>query len=282
VASVTGVQYDKQTSVNNMVFGVPAAPRSVFSYDAATTSYRFKVDDYTLAVAQQANQDESTTFTPADITEDNATSTTAVVMRPYFGQGATSTLIRSKVGAANPDIALIYTSFGSFQYLQYYRDSTNAYDYRPFAYGIVTPAASVPTTGTATYSGRVMGRAVDASGYAVLGARTYELSGTITLTVDYASRTVTGSIVMTGHWIVSGQPYPEPDVSLGPITLTPASALTTLSRFSGSATGGGGFEGFLAGPGGEELGLTVQAVVADPRDPSRVQRVALSGAALRH
>jgi len=67
-------------------------------------------------------------------------------------------------------------------------------NYSAYVYGYETPAASLPSVGTVTYIGRVDGRVFYDS-----GATTYAyVSGTATVRVDFAARTVTGQLTSMG------------------------------------------------------------------------------------
>ena len=63
-----------------------------------------------------------------------------------------------------------------------------------YVYGYETPAASLPSTGTVTYTGRVVGRVFYTLGPTFANV----VSGTATVRVDFAARTVTGELTGMG------------------------------------------------------------------------------------
>lgn len=145
---------------------------------------------------------------------------------------------------------LSWTTYGTW-----YSSSFPTRNYGAFVTGYKTPAGSVPTTGTATYTGSAQGRVFypDAGGQNGVGL-TY-VSGNASLQANFGSGSITGSLTnMTNG---SG---PWNSVSLlgaisgGNFTGTTAatSAPGTLGSLRISATGT--FAGLFFGPVAQELG----------------------------
>lgn len=93
-----------------------------------------------------------------------------------------------KIGPSNTELALTYTSFGSF-----FRTDGNV-QYRDFLlYGIKTqPNLLAGRTGTGSYAGVVLGAAASLSG------RFYDLSGTSHFEIDFSAQRYTGALDLTG------------------------------------------------------------------------------------
>ena len=151
---------------------------------------------------------------------------------------------------------LSWTTYGTW-----YSSSSQTRNYGEFVTGYTTPAGSVPTTGTATYTGSAQGRVFypDAGGPNGVG-HTYVL-GDASLQANFGSGSITGSLtnMTNGSGWTHGQ-GPWNSVSLlgaisgGNFTGTTAatSAPGTLGSLRGSATGT--FAGLFFGPIAQELG----------------------------
>lgn len=115
---------------------------------------------------------------------------------------------------------------GTYQYVTVYDQSYTSggvvYDSRGVG-GVVTRAADVPTTGTATYMG-------DAQGQVVTGTQGFDLArGTSTVSADFGARTV--NVTMTG--------FTATDQTTGNATTAP---IDTISA-NGMTIAGNGFSG---------------------------------------
>lgn len=134
-------------------------------------------------------------------------------------------------------------------------------NYSAYVYGYETPAASLPTTGAATYSGRVSGRVFYPGATGGLSIA-YYLFGTATVRVDFAARTVTGQL--SNMRIFDGlDHYPWNAASIsaslpaGSAQFTGTTATTSASSFSSdlSAAATGTVAARFYGATGQELGL---------------------------
>ncbi len=128
-----------------------------------------------------------------------------------------------------------------------------------FVTGYETPAGSVPTTGTAAYTGHASGKTYHPQAGEVNGVASWDLTGDATLKADFSSGIITGSLIMFSNadWY---DPVPWNSVSLvGAISggqFTGTSAVTSvpdsIASLSGSAKGT--FAGMFFGPTAQELG----------------------------
>ena len=116
------------------------------------------------------------------------------------------------------------------------------------AFGSPTPTAAIPASGSATYRGRVNGTAdlvyIDGLGGGSFFAGT---PGTITLTVDFAARTVTGTLEVSVDY--------EPITYRAPFSANTfqADADTWSGLFETSESGFNEFKVRLTGPAANEL-----------------------------
>jgi hypothetical protein len=115
------------------------------------------------------------------------------------------------------------------------------------SFGFLTPDSAMPTTGLATYTGRMDGR------YSASLATNQILNGSFQLTADFAAATVTGAFT---NVTLEGVNFRDINVSssissnnfLGTVTTAPAVAGQIGPDMSGSIRGG------FYGPSAEEVG----------------------------
>jgi hypothetical protein len=141
-----------------------------------------------------------------------------------------------------------------------------------FVYGYQTPPASVPNTGSATYSGTG-----NVSGFAAIqGATTpaglSDIAGDGSLTANFATGAITGSLTnMTATPVSGGATIPWNSVALsGSISTVVNNGVSSGNTFNGTtavssapgnaaslpATATGAFSGGFYGPSANEVGLT--------------------------
>ena len=148
---------------------------------------------------------------------------------------------------------LSWTTYGLWNSYEYGDSMPHAVS--AFVTGYKTPTGAVPTTGTATYNGSVVGQVMYGREGAYLGIAQDWLSGDATLQADFGSGDISGNLTNMfgpgGAW--------NPVSLLGAITggnFTGTTAVTstpgTEGSMSGSATGT--FAGMFFGPVGQELG----------------------------
>ena len=102
-----------------------------------------------------------------------------------------------------------------------------------FAIGQLTPAAAIPTTGSATYAGSTIGAMIN-------GTTSALLTGSVNLTANFNSMSVNGSMVLNS-W-ATGAPAAFANLTLGPAPISAGnggsySGPLNGSGFTGSASG---------------------------------------------
>lgn len=231
-----------------------------FSYDAASGTYTV------------AGPGSSASFTAA-----NATSATgyAAAFAKTTGTVTDTLMLYGNVPAtapsATPPVQLSYASFGYWSHTDTAAVQTqDTY----FVFGYPTAASAVPTTGTATYQGTVSATALQ---YGAAAAMLVPLSGTTSLTANFASQTVSTNINLT---ILNGATYAA---FTGTGTISANQFAGTLASTNTQFTGGA-FTGGFFGPAAQETGLTFQATFHNP-DPYagasvNPANIAISGAAV--
>jgi len=134
-----------------------------------------------------------------------------------------------------------------------------------YSFGYETPGSAMPTTGTGQFAGLATGNVFQTNGSTVIGT---EVDGTASLSVNFSSGQVTGSLTQMKQWDGTAfnsqqtNTLPWNDVSLNASiapgtnkfsgTAAATSAPATSFSMSGSATGH--FDGALYGPAAQNLG----------------------------
>lgn len=103
------------------------------------------------------------------------------------------TVLLAKTGSENTTLALTYASFGSLA--TSYRSGVNTYDYTNyFTYGLPTPHnLLLGQTGKAHYGGILIGGGANRN-----TGDTYDLNGTSTFDIDFASQTLSAALSVYG------------------------------------------------------------------------------------
>jgi hypothetical protein len=245
IPSIAGLT--QNTAFTGIVINDPSNPSPqrfpYFIYDPATQTYSFYPSSPTnaAAIAYQMG--------PAQ--KDAAASNTTFTV--YRGSGpagqftSTNTYVTKLFNPAvtNPKFVLTYTSFGEIAI-------TNTAAPSPFpqapsyiVYGIQTPAAQVPKSGSATYTGIVFG-----SGSIVNSPVT--LDGTSSLSANFGSSTFTSILNITAKDTASGQLR-----ILAPINFNG-------NIFNSLVLTGNNFEGNFYGQNAAEYGATFRYSNFDP------------------
>lgn len=170
-------------------------------------------------------------------------------------------------GDRNPDLPLVYTSYGSWAASALRASDPERIDqnFGTFAYGVSTPNGAVPRTGTAQYRGLVFDP--------------YDTLGDLTITFDFATRQVTGSIKPFFNDGIGGISSPGAFPFSGSIQ---ADATAFQIGFPIGSTGRTGLlEIQLTGPNAEELMLRWSATIVVPHLSLSPQPYILPGVARR-
>ena len=209
-------------------------------YDPATQTYSYFPSNPTNAAALAYK------FGPGQIVaaNSNAVSTAYATTGPAGQFNATDTVAATffNPGAGNTKLALTYTSFADVIVTEARGVSNQSYA----VFGIGTPSAQMPRTGSASYDGIVYGRGQSATG-------NWSLDGTSTLDANFGSGTFTSALSIAAR---------DRTTSL----------VTTLAplTFSGSITGTGfadtfnTFTGNFYGQNAAEFGAFFSRNVTDP------------------
>jgi hypothetical protein len=154
-----------------------------------------------------------------------------------------------------------YQSFGVWNH----RTLDTAPEGSAFSFGAPTPASSVPSSGTAVFSGKLAGLYKDP------GASGHLATANVTLDVDFGAPSLTVSFSSSGTVLTRSADEPgfgAPHLDLSG-TLTYSAA---VNRFTGTVTNAGGTmsgssTGQFYGPGAEELGGVVK--LSAPSSPEQ-------------
>ncbi|NBC36256.1 hypothetical protein GTZ99_06755 [Novosphingobium sp. FSY-8] len=170
-------------------------------------------------------------------------------------------------GAANPLVALTYSSFaavnGTGTYLGMSQDINW---YVPF--GEATPLSQIPRSGTANYTGVVVGQ-----GTTSYGAATADLSGTSTLGIDFGTNTANLALNLSAVDRATGVTRTIGNISMsGTMNSSCGQTCTTLPGFSAIGAGANytaNAQGMLFGPNAAEFGAAFTVHTVNP-SPSEV------------
>lgn len=160
-------------------------------------------------------------------------------------------------GAGNDQLALSYSSFGTWDGTWVaFPGAPTASESHLFAFGIKTPNANIPTTGSATYTGIIYGRASDSS-----NPHSYTVGGTSRFEFNFGGNTFSVLLHPTGIEKTLGTA-----VDFGNFTFTGRNLGDLFGVDSGNNPH---FYGYLTGPNAEEIVGTFNTSAQDPLDPTR-------------
>jgi hypothetical protein len=155
----------------------------------------------------------------------------------------------------NGKTTLAYSTFGTWSEGDPNVDMPSVFG--ALSAGIPTTAAQMPTTGTVTYTGDITGDGLGATAFGQIR------SGIVSLSVDFAAKTITGSV---SGIVAKGIGDNSPDISMSGITLTGAISgtgftLTATGVAAGTenvsiAGASGTFGGTFSGPNAAEIAAT--------------------------
>lgn len=248
--------------VANAQFVAPAMG-SVFAFTPADNGFTYTLLNGTV----NPSPSETAIFTPA--------SAAACLDFPTlcFGNGfsfqqispgtGTYSLSRFIAGSNNPLLVLTNTAFGLFQ--ESYRDAGGGprdhVDLRPFAYGVVSPAGVIPTTGTATFNGIVTGQATGNKPGPTGTSNLYKVTGSFALVANYAAGTATLKLTLLGD--ATGCTTCNPDIN---VTYDSTAGTLASGVFTFTMPGGGSAKFFLAGGVAADSTTTPATVAVAPTE----------------
>src|SRR5688572_7664923 len=289
--SETALQY---TSAGQRVANTQAvapAMGGVFGFDPAQNGYVFTLLNGTV----NPSPSETVIFTPTS----SKTCDVALTPALCFGGGfvfqqvpaGTGNYFMSRflAGPGNPLLVLSFTSFGTFQEAVLDTAATSRFDLRPFAYGVTSPAGAIPTTGTATFNGVIIGQATGNKVAATGTSNVYKLTGTSQLVLNYAAGTATLKLTIHGDAVGCTTCSPDINVTYDSTAGTLASGVLTFTL-----PGGGSAKYFLAGGAAATTGTNATAAIpptevagsfsltaADPNEAGVTMVLAGAGGGLR-
>lgn len=221
---------------------------SRLSFDAATNTYTY----YQIDSNSPPPNPQTRSIFPAS---ESIGSTGSFEIRRHLYNGVLAPSYNQEElwlfipGSANTTLALSYVSYG-IRILW----STNSplEDREHFLFGVYTPTSDLPVSGTASYSGIADGAFTD-------GAARYTISGTSTLSADFAANTVAASLSLTGTAEIGGATPFTPVTYSG--TGTIARNGSGIDQYHGTLTSSGNpdyngaFRGGFFGPAANEFGF---------------------------
>jgi hypothetical protein len=240
------------SKVTGQATGASAVQRQLtIVYNAANQSYTLTANDRTL------------TFSAADLDAAQSTATLAVYVKKD-GSGSDS-LILTRGGTSG---RFTYRYVGG-TFWQRVTDTPTTLGINAVAavYGVATPAAAVPRTGTASYG-------VDLIGYMTSGDNFFATTGQGRMDVDFA----TGTVVNDGTLAYPGS---QPVRFRSAATLSSSNnSFTGTFTFDDSGRFEGTIEGAFFGPAAEEVGASWAATQTNGRAAAGVLLGRRDGASL--
>jgi hypothetical protein len=213
-----------------------ARATSTVKYDAASKSY---------IVRDTGNVSATSSFGPGNKVgaESNATYT---VYRKAAG-GSTETFTMLNAGAGNPAIQLTYATFAHWRKVTPGggMSGATAQSDTYFVFGFKTEKASMPVTGSATYTTLLDGTFSDPN-------KSYNIDGTGSLTANFG----TGGLIFGAT--MTGTPASGPALVFGPIngTGTIKAGSSSFSANGANADYRMDMSGYFFGPAADEIGAT--------------------------
>ena len=231
------IKYTKVSTTKATGTGNYARATSTVRYDKATNSYIIR-DTGSLTLTRTFDLDN----------KDPLLSTTAFSV---IKNGANETLRIYNPGATTQGVALTYTGFGQWRRTGTPQFGTGtAVNDTYFVYGLKTPSADVPRSGSATYTTALDGTYANGTGV-------YAVTGTGSLTANFGAGT--GTISYSANLAGAREGDSAALAGLGALTGGTGTIAYRSSGFSSTsaATGGGfalGVNGNFYGPAAAEIG----------------------------
>ncbi len=287
--SETALQYTTEDGVQRVANAQSVAPAigSVFAFTPAQNGYTYTLLNGTV----NPSASEAAIFTAAS-------GKTCDVTPLCFGNGfafqqvdanpGSYILTRLLSGPGNPLIVLNFTSFGTF--MESFVDAGGGprqhVDLRPFAYGVASDPAIVPTTGTTTFNGLVLGQATGNKPGATGTSNIYKVTGTFQLVANYAASTATLKLVLDGDATGCTTCPPDLDVTYDSTSGTIAAGVMTFALPGGGSArfflaGGQAAAGSTAAIPPTEVAGSFALTAADPNDTGVTMIIAGAGGGAR-
>jgi hypothetical protein len=229
--------------VNNTTGAGSGATVTQPTFGTLTVAYDAGADSYTV--------NDGTTSSTFGTSDRNGSDTAFQFYLKTLNSTTTSELSVFKSGSANGRLALTYVTYGVWT-TTVRGATTSSFTSHFAASGIQTSAASMPLTGSATYTGV-------ADGAALAAGQTYRLLGsTGTLNANFATGAITTTLALRGNPDVTSDAIGT--TNLGTLTGSAAIGAGT-NKYSGTITGtglSGTLTGAFFGPAAAETGYSFQ------------------------
>ena len=273
--SEAGLQYTTEGGVQRVanVTAIAATMGTAFSFTPDTNGYTYTL----LNGSVNPSASEAAPFPVSSIKTCDLTRLCfgdAFVFNQVAAGSGTYYLSRFIPGSSAVQL-LNYVSFGAFE--ESVVDTPGGrllVDLRTFAYGVPTPAASLPTTGTVTFAGPLVGRATGNKPGASGTSNVYRLSGSYQMVPNYAASTATLKLTITGTAVGCSPCAPN-------ISLTQDVSGTIAAGVASFTLPGGNARFFIASPTAVEAGGSFVFTATDPNEAGVTMVVAGSAAGAR-
>jgi hypothetical protein len=236
--AIAAITDSTQTQINPQNTGA-------ISYDTASNTYTVTLTNEYLGSVSTTSSTIALNSANADAANSNAT------FAAYSGPNYTARMFNT--GSGNPVIQLSYTTFASVTQTLTEPGSSQSYPKTTYIlYGLPTQSLSMPTSGTASYSGvaygsgTMVGNTVDVTGTGTMSANFGAGTISATLNLHYSPAPnyydVPGSDTITYQGVISGNSF------------STNANRTVNSNANYPATGS--FAGTFNGPAANEVGAT--------------------------
>jgi hypothetical protein len=277
--SEAGLQYTTENGIQLVAntASIPPAMGTVFRYTPSQGGYTYVLQNGSVVPSAS----ESILF-PVSSIKDCARATLcfgdAFVHQQVDAAASSYFLSRFIPGSSSGGLLLVYATFGALEE-SVVGGGRRLVDLRPFAYGVATAATGangIPTTGTHTFNGLVIGQATGnkPAGLAT-ASNIYQLTGTLQVVANHAAATAT--IKLTLNATPTGC---SPCGAAVPLTYNGTGTLAAgIASFT--LPGGGTARFFLAGPSAAEIAGSFVLTAADPNEAAVTMTLAGSAAGKR-
>jgi hypothetical protein len=277
--SEAGLQYTTENGIQLVANTAAVAPAmgTVFRFTPNQGGYTYVLQNGSVVPSAS----ESIVF-PVSSIKDCARATlcfgNGFVHQQVDAAASSYFLSRFIPGSTSGGLLLGYSTFGALEE-SVAGGGRRLVDLRPFAYGVATPATgtnAIPTTGTHTYNGLVIGQATGnkPAGLAT-ASNIYQLTGTLQVVANHAAKTAT--IKLTLNATPTGC---SPCAAAAPLTYDGTGTLAAgIASFT--LPGGGTARFFMAGPLAAEIAGSFTLTATDPKEAAVTMTLAGSGAGKR-
>ena len=211
---------------------------AAFTYDATAKTYTYNGGTNNFTFFTPLN----VVLSPANIDTKNSTTTFAAYATPTV----TARIFNS--GVNNPTLQLSYVSFADIMQTGPNAFTQSTYPVDNFlTFGLTTTATSVPTTGSASYSGVVFGRGY----YPALADGDVAIGGTGQMSVNFSAGTANTALTLNAKPAAGGTQQ-----SIGTVNYNAWLSGASITGNVSNANMVGSINGSLYGPKADEVGAT--------------------------